>query len=203
MNCTHKVLILGHSFVRRLNVFLHQSRDRRTVPGFDLSSVDLSFLGVGGRTVPKTLQFDIAKVKALQPEIIILELGSNDLCSVGRHPESVGSDIEHLVSFLHDHCGAAFVVACQVIHRSNTSTHIPDYNVKVDVLNQYLQVVLEPLVYADFWYHRGLRNPSIPVLCRDGVHLNDHGNYTLYRSYRGAILFALKQISGGEGRVAV
>ena len=82
-------------------------------------------------------------------------------------------------------------------------THIPDYNVKVDVLNQYLQVVLEPLVYADFWYHRGLRNPSIPVLCRDGVHLNDHGNYTLYRSYRGAILFALQQISGGEGRVAV
>ena len=122
---------------------------------------------------------------------------------MGWRPESVGSDIEHLVSFLRDHCGAAFVVVCQFIHRSNTPTHIPDYDAKVDVLNQYLQVVLEPLVYADFWYHRGLRNPSIPVLCRDGVHLNDHGNYTLYRSYRGAILFALKQISGGEGRVAV
>ena len=98
MNCTHKVLILGHSFVRRLNVFLHQSHDRRTVSDFHLSSVDLSFLGVGGRTVPKTLQFDIAKVKALQPEIIILELGSNDLCSVGRRPESVGSDIALSIS---------------------------------------------------------------------------------------------------------
>ena len=166
MNCTHKVLILGHSFVRRLNVFLHQSHDRRTVPDFGLSSVDLSFLGVGGRTVPKTLQFDIAKVKALQPEIIILELGSNDLWGGAL---SLLARILHLVSFLHDHCGAAFVVLCQVIQRSNTPTHIPDYNVKVDVLNQYLQVVLEPLVYADFWYHRGLRNPSIPVLCRDGV----------------------------------
>ena len=116
MNCKHKVLILGHSFLRRIHVFLHQSHDRRTVPNFDLPLADLSFIGIGGRTVPKTLQFDIAKVKALQPEIIILELGSNDLCSVGRRPESVGSDIEHLVSFLDDHCGGAFVVVCQVIH---------------------------------------------------------------------------------------
>ena len=148
MNCTHKVLILGHSFVHHLNVFLHQSHDRRTVPDSDLSSVDLSFLGIGGRTVPKTLQFDIAKVMTLQPEIIILELGSNDLSSVGRCPESVGSDIEHLVSFLHDHCGAAFVVVCQVINRSNTPTHIPDYNVKVDVLNQYLVAFFLALTFA-------------------------------------------------------
>ena len=192
---------MEHSFVHRLNVFLYQSGDRRTVPDFDLSSVDLSLVGIGGRTVPKTLQFDIVKVKTLQPEIIILELGSSDLCSVGWRPKSVGLDIEHLVSFLHDHCSAAFVVVCQVIHTSKTPTHIPDYNLKVDVLNQYLQV--EPLIYADFWYHKGLRNPNIPALCRYGVHLNDQGNYTLYRSYHGAILLALKQISGCEGREAV
>ena len=33
------------------------------------------------------------------------------------------------------------------------------------------------------------------VLCRDGIHLNKAGNYALYRSYRGAILFALKKLA--------
>ena len=33
---------------------------------------------------------------------------------------------------------------------------------------------------------RGLQSPSIAVLYRDGVHLNEAGNYALYRSYRGA-----------------
>ena len=33
------------------------------------------------------------------------------------------------------------------------------------------------------------------VLCRDGVQLNKAGNYALYRSYRGAILFALKKLA--------
>ena len=42
---------------------------------------------------------------------------------------------------------------------------------------------------------RGLQSPSIAVLCRDGIHLNAAGNYALYRSYRGAILFALKKLA--------
>ena len=60
--------------------------------------------------------------------------------------------------------------------------------IKVDVLNQHLQVDLEPLVYAEFCGHKGLRKPNIPILCRDEVHLSDHGIYTLCRSSIGATL---------------
>ena len=50
------------------------------------------------------LSFDLDKIKAFQPKVIILELGTNDLCVVGQRAESVGSDIKHLVQVLHDHC---------------------------------------------------------------------------------------------------
>ena len=195
MDNTANILILGHSFVRRLQTFLTEHHDRRAAHNMNLPHENISFLGIGGRTVSKMLSFDLDKIKAFQPKVIILELGTNDLCVVGQRPESVGSDIEHLVQVLHDHCGAEFIMVCLVIYRSAIPPHVPDFSHKVDLLNKYLKVVLEPLPYAEAWIHRGLQSPSIAVLCRDGVHLNAAGNYALYRSYRGAILFALKKLA--------
>ena len=117
------------------------------------------------RTVSKMLSFDLDKTKAFQPRVIILELGTNDLCVVGQRPESVGSDIEHLVQVLHDHCGAEFIMVCLVIYWSAIPPHVPDFSHKVDLLNKYLKVVLEPLPYAEAWIHRELQSPSIAVLC--------------------------------------
>ena len=195
MDNTANILILGHSFVRRLQTFLTEHHDRRAALNMNLPHENISFLGIGGRTVSKMLSFDLDKIKAFQPKVIILELGTNDLCVVGQRPESVGSDIEHLVQVLHDYCGAEFIMVCLVIYRSAIPPHVPDFSHKVDLLNKYLKVVLEPLPYAEAWSHRGLQSPSIAVLCRDGVHLNAAGNFALYRSYRGAILFALKKLA--------
>ena len=91
----------------------------------NLPHENVSFLGIGGRTISKKLSFDLDKIKAFQPKIIILELGTNDLCVMGQRPESVGSDIEHLVQVLHDHCGAEFITICLVIYRSAISPHDP------------------------------------------------------------------------------
>jgi len=96
MDSKSKVLILGHSFVRRFQFFLYGGLDSRTFPGLDLSSVEIHFLGIGGRTVAKILAFDLDHVRALQPDIVVLEIGSNNLCEVGHRPETVGSSIESL-----------------------------------------------------------------------------------------------------------
>ena len=152
---------------------------------------------MGDEQSQKFFAYDLEYVRALQPEIIILEIGSNDLCEVGVRPETVGSnssDVESLVSTLHKVCQAAFIVVCQTIHRATLPSHCPGYNSSVDIFNNYLEVVLEPLSFAVFWHHKGLRQRTVPILKRDGVHLNDHGNYALYRSYRGAILFAIQHI---------
>ena len=47
---------------------------------------------VGGRTVPKLCMFNLNVVTHLSPDIIILDIGTNDLSYVG--PEIVGSRID-------------------------------------------------------------------------------------------------------------
>ena len=158
---TSNLLFLHHSFVRRLQTFLTEHHERRATHNMNLPHENVSFLGIGGRTLSKKLSFDLDKIKAFQPKIIILELRTNDLCVVGQHPESVGSDIEHLVQVLHDYCGAEFIMVCLVIYRSAIPPHVPDFSHKVDLLNKYLKVVLEPLPYTEAWSHRGLQSPSI------------------------------------------
>ena len=165
MDNTSNILILGHSFVRRLQTFLTEHHNRCTAHNINLPHENVSFQGIGGRTVSKMLSFGLDKIKAFQPKVIILELGTNDLCVVGQHPQSVGSNIGHLVQVLHDHCGAEFIMVCLVIYRPAIPPHVPDFSHKVDLRKKYLKVVLEPLPYAEAWSHRGLQSPSIAVLC--------------------------------------
>ena len=160
---TSNLLFLHHSFVRRLQTFLTEHHERCATHNMNLPHENVSFLGIGGRTVSKMLSFDLDKIKAFQPKVIILELGTNDLCVVGQRPESVGSDIEHLVQVLHDHCGAEFIMVCLVIYRPAIPPHVPDLSHKVDLLNKYLKVVLQPLPYTEAWSHRGLQSPSIAI----------------------------------------
>lgn len=67
MACKPKAQLLGHSFVRRFQLFLDQGVDHRTVPGMNLSSVDIHFVGIGGRTVSKIFAYDLEYVRALSP----------------------------------------------------------------------------------------------------------------------------------------
>ena len=144
------VLILGHSFVRRFRLFLEQDQDNRTSCDMNVEKANISYLGIGGRTVSKLFSSNIPQIKTLKPRVILLEIGTNDLCDKGRRPEWVGSDIEHLVSFLHTHCGVLFIMVCLVIHHSTIPVYVYDFNEKVDVLNQFLRVVIEPLEFAEW-----------------------------------------------------
>ena len=71
--------------------------------------------GVGGRTVPKLRKFDLGLIAKISPEIVILEIGTNDL--VNTPPEVVGSDIEDMVRHLISHYSVRAVVLCHVTPR--------------------------------------------------------------------------------------
>lgn len=182
--CVPKVMILGHSFVRRLNGDLEQRFDDRAKSNFDLKDVNVRLFGVGGRTVNKVKRFDLANVSRFAPDAVILEIGTNDLCC--ESPETVGFQIDELVELLLNRFSVRVVGVCQVIRRSD-----PVFNQRVEVLNRYLSVVLDdPKVFI--WRHKILDSPKHDFLLEDGVHLNPCGQYALYRSYRGAILKAVK-----------
>lgn len=61
------------------------------------------------------------------------------------------------------------------------------YSQFVESLNDQLREALERIEFAKFWLPSGLRKPKTNIYVRDGIHLNNLGNKTLYKSYRGAI----------------
>ena len=67
-----KVLILGHSFIRRLLCDLSTNFDSRARSDLKLSDrADISMFGVGGRTSKKLKRFNLHVTDRLDPHIII------------------------------------------------------------------------------------------------------------------------------------
>ena len=104
-----RVLILGHSFIRRLWDFII-----RNSPTYNLNlnintPVTIHWQGVGGRTIDKVRRFDLTKVEHFKPDVVILQIGTNDLTRRRSSPASVGSAIEDLVCLLHNEYGVRLV----------------------------------------------------------------------------------------------
>lgn len=190
-----KILILGHSFVRRLRDDLFYKFDSRASLDFGLRGIaTVHFHGVGGRTVSKLTTFDLGVVQQLKPNIVILEVGTNDLTTL--RPEVVGSKLEELVVTLKHQYSVAIVVVCHVIPRGlSAAPHRQSFWEKAQLFNQYIQVVLEHISGVFSWRHQAFSNPAKHFYLGDGVHLNTKGQYILYRSYRGAIFKALRLLS--------
>ena len=168
---------------------LEQHFDDRAKSNFDLEDVKIRLFGFGRRTVNKITQFDVPNVSRFGPDVVMLEIGTNDLCN--ELPETVGSQIDELVELLLNHLSVRVVGVCQVIKRAE-----PMFN-KVEVLNHYLSVVVDrPQVFV--WRHKILDSPSHDFLLENGVHLNPCGQYLLYRSYQGAILKAVNILNTFE-----
>ena len=108
-----KVLILGHSFIRRLGQFI--ATRPRLNHHFLLNEVaTFKWHDIGGRTVWKTMELDLHVVASFSPDIVILQLGTNDLSRLD--PLVVGSSIEELVRILYDKYDVKVVCVCQTLH---------------------------------------------------------------------------------------
>ena len=63
-----RVLILGHSFIRRLREYIGRNADLDANLHI-LEGIELKWHGVGGRTVLKTVQYDLSVVEKFMPDI--------------------------------------------------------------------------------------------------------------------------------------
>ena len=110
------VLILGHSFARRLKSDLQFQSDSRISPSFKLDRIARGYMhGIGDRTVSQLRKYDIGVIVCLSPDIVILEIGTNDLSFLP--PEVVGSKIEKLVSQLQQASRVKVLCVCLITPR--------------------------------------------------------------------------------------
>ena len=91
-------------------------------------------------------------VEQIAPEVVILEIGTNDLVNTG--PEVVGSNIESLVRLLLDGYFVRVVGVCHVIPRGVSHIDSSRFAQRVEILKQYLSVVLESLPNVFCWLHK-------------------------------------------------
>jgi len=178
---------MGHSFIRLLCDFI-----KNNAPDYDFNfkinePVAVVWHGFGGRTTDKMRRYDLAAVSQFRPDIIYLEIGTNDLTLRNASAVTVGSAIEDFVRLLREQCRVQFVYVGQTINRHARVA----FNENVAILAHYLKTVLELLPYAEEGFGTPVRRS---LLSYDGVHLNMKGQHKLYKSIRGAVLHGLRRL---------
>ena len=76
-----RVLVLGDSFIRRLRQFVLNAPQNYSVDFHFTHCAVIKWHGIGGRTVTKTVEHDLHVIKSFEPDIVLIQLGSNDLTS--------------------------------------------------------------------------------------------------------------------------
>ena len=78
-----RILILGHSFIRRLLVFLRQNFNEVFARNLHIDrDHSIKWHGIGGRTISKVIRHDLGIVEKFAPEIVVIQLGTNNLSSL-------------------------------------------------------------------------------------------------------------------------
>ena len=120
------IFILGHSFIGRLDNFVAANSNLNHQ--FLLNNVaTFKWRGVEGRTVAKALQYDLPVAASSAPDIVILQLGTNDLSRLD--PLVVASSIEDFVTILHTY-NVKLICVCQTLLRSDSvfNTRVRAFN---------------------------------------------------------------------------
>ena len=184
-----RILVLGHSFVWRLTQFVAETDLACISSNFHLANTPtVQFYGIGGRTVTKLHQFDLPLIAQAKPTILILEIGSNDLCDPLLTVPNLTANIFQLVQLFHFDYHVPHVIVSQVLPRKTPPVMTPPYNERVQQLNASLHHLLQTTPFATLWFHPSISHSKSSVFLRDGIHLNFRGNHLLYHSYQKALM---------------
>lgn len=187
----HRITLFGHSFFKRLQTFVNDKPE-----GFSIQSKDISIAiyGFGGLRLTNDPHKRLHKMDVYlsRSDIVILQLGSNDICDPLYEPCTFVRDYLSYVQFLIHGLGIKTVCVCQILPRQTVPyENYNDHVIRVNVLLQQ-QITLIDSVY--FWKHRaGLWNPAANIYMPDGIHLSYDLGYTKYfRSLRDCIFRLIK-----------
>jgi len=131
-SCHRRVLVLGHSFVRRLGEFLEGEE-------IEICGHRVTFRGWGG-TIVKDLRDWLVGIDVANFCTVYVEIGTNDLCS--EPGDIVASNIWALVAYLRTH-GAAQVIVGQILFRTTRRVGGPlvaQFRARVEEVNARMRV---------------------------------------------------------------
>ena len=178
-------------FIKRVTRFGIYERKRVRYQNYSLfASFRVKYLGVGGLTVHGAQRL-LSEIQDLHPEVIMLDLGANDLDSrTTQDPELLAANIVDFANELLRIAAAVYVLPAY--HRSRPRR--TDYAHVLPRFNATLRRICRELSQVTFWPHRNLSLDWEKFLLPDGVHFNVIGLLRYFRSVRGAVLHARRQL---------
>ncbi|OWF47159.1 hypothetical protein KP79_PYT05356 [Mizuhopecten yessoensis] len=187
-----KVLVLGHSFVRRLEADLTGSW---TNLGFDSDLVRVHCVGRGGGRVHDILSTMSQSIVEIKPKVVLLQIGGNDLDSVNftEVQGRLARDLRSIAQWLREGYSVRQVEVMQLFYRAKTrSIAVETYNRSVDAVNSEIKRLYEESEDFFYWRHKGLKTAAFDCLNKDGVHLSRAGLRKYKYSVRGAVLQGIR-----------
>lgn len=187
------VLILGDSFVARLRDYTKRTETRNM--GFPWSECTIFFRGIGGAHVP-SLWGELDIINTLMPKMVILQIGSNDVCQVQSKPKEVACQIVEFAQKVHHDMGVT-VIICEILFREVRNCKwpcCPDYNSKVTATNNEIREMCRHTTEVKYWHHRRMSQNWRQYISADGVHLSELGMVKYYRNFRSMVISNIGQL---------
>ena len=191
-----KVLYYGHSFVQHLQDYMASLPYYMSNLGLPYNEGSVYYKSLSGATVDRLRKkHNLDLVNRMQPEIVILEVGTNDLSLIEKTPLFVHDQVMELIRELLD-CRVRKVILSQVVMRGKKGLvgRDQDYEEKIHAYNHMIEGSLRHLPRTAFWHHRNMWGDIEALVGDDGTHLNDQGNKRFYRSMKGAVKSTVAEI---------
>ena len=188
-----RVLVLGHSFVRRLWFDIFNGIDPDLIPNLGIQNASVRFLGFSGGNINTLLRDNQGRLHTelsnCSPEIVVLQIGGNYVDCLNFNKDSYMEGVRELISYLVDVYGVNKVVVCEIFPRFKFRE--VDFDTYLDLKDQinfgfFVEFFHSP--HVCFWRHREGLMSNHNVFHDDGVHLNLQGTKKFFRSLRGAVL---------------
>ena len=191
-----KVLLYGHSFINHYKRWSDQQGGRFDNLAMGQDKVRVYYHGVGGATIAHMGQeCNLDRVRSIKPDVVFIQLGTNDLAMASYGPEWVVDRMKELVLEILA-MGVQRVIVGQVLFRgvAGLKRAVPNFRGKVIVFNHQAESTINGIDKAVLWKHHNMWKYIEQLVADDGTHLNDRCHYKYYRSLKGAVLLALKFI---------
>jgi hypothetical protein len=182
-NMATKVLILGHSFISRFYDFLRFNVWCQFKIKLKPKSEKVFLRGYPGAKIDYIKERCLHMVGSLEPTVVLLQVGSNDLCRLDKSVQEIEQKWIGLVLTLKYCYHVQRVAVLQILHRQwprrriRYPVDIPWFNDRVDTLNTFLRNYFKEdrVEGVQFWRHP--ENQEL-VDTDDKVHLNEVYGYT-------------------------
>ena len=184
-----KVLYYGHSFVQHMQDYMAALPYYMGNFGLDFNEASVYYKSLSGASVDRLRKkHNINFINRMQPEILVLEVGTNDLSEPEKTARYVHDKVLDLVRDILD-CRVRMVIVSQVVMRGEKGLigKDPDYEEKMYAYNHMMEGSLRLLPRTTFWHHRNMWRRIEDLVVDDGTHLNEQGNKRVYRSFKGAL----------------